>query len=70
MLIFKVYKVVLGGLVVTLLAIGPKVPRFKPGRGRWILRAIKICTTTLFVAEVKPSALRKILWHVKDPCGV
>jgi hypothetical protein len=33
--------VALGGVVVSVLATGPKVPRFKPGRGRWILRVIK-----------------------------
>jgi hypothetical protein len=29
------------GLVVSVLATGPKVRGFKPGRGRWILRVIK-----------------------------
>jgi hypothetical protein len=38
--------VVLGGLVVIVLAIGPKVRGFKPGRGRWSLRTIKIRSTT------------------------
>jgi hypothetical protein len=33
--------VALGGLVVNVLATGPKVRGFKPGRGRWILRVIK-----------------------------
>jgi hypothetical protein len=33
--------VALGGLVVSVLATGPKVREFKPGRGRWILRVIK-----------------------------
>jgi hypothetical protein len=28
--------VALGGLVVSVLAIGPKVREFKPGRGQWI----------------------------------
>jgi hypothetical protein len=32
--------VALGGLVVSVLATGPKVRGFKPGRGRWILRVI------------------------------
>jgi hypothetical protein len=35
------FKVALGGLVVRVLATGPKVRGFKPGRGRWILRVIK-----------------------------
>jgi hypothetical protein len=30
------YVVVLGGVMVTVLAIGPKVRGFKPGRERWI----------------------------------
>jgi hypothetical protein len=33
--------VALGGVVVSVLATGPKVRGFKPGRGRWILRVIK-----------------------------
>jgi hypothetical protein len=33
--------VALGGVVVNVLATGPKVCGFKPGRGLWILRAIK-----------------------------
>jgi hypothetical protein len=33
--------VVLGGLVVTMLGIGPKVRGFKPGRGSEFLKAIK-----------------------------
>jgi hypothetical protein len=33
--------VALGGLVVSVLATGPKVRGFKPGQGRWILRVIK-----------------------------
>jgi hypothetical protein len=33
--------VALGGLVVSVLATGPKVRGFKPGRRRWILRVIK-----------------------------
>jgi hypothetical protein len=33
--------VTLGGLVVSVLATGPKVHGFKPGRGRWILRVMK-----------------------------
>jgi hypothetical protein len=36
-----VFFVALGGLVVSVLATGPKVRGFKPGRGRWILRVIK-----------------------------
>jgi hypothetical protein len=35
------HPVALGGLVVSVLATGPKVRGFKPGRRRWILRVIK-----------------------------
>jgi hypothetical protein len=35
-----IIKVALGGLVVSMLATGPKVRGFKPGRGRWILMVI------------------------------
>jgi hypothetical protein len=35
------YKQALSGVVVSVLATGPKVRGFKPGRGRWILRVIK-----------------------------
>jgi hypothetical protein len=33
--------VALGGLVVSVLATGPKVRGFNPGRGRWILKGDK-----------------------------
>jgi hypothetical protein len=36
-----IHTVALGGLVVSVLATGPKVCGFKPGRGRWISRVIK-----------------------------
>jgi hypothetical protein len=43
LLLFRLYClfVALGGVVVGVLATGPKVRGFKPGRGRWILRVIK-----------------------------
>jgi hypothetical protein len=57
----------LGDVLVIVLAIKPKVCRFKPGRGDGFLRAIKIRSTTSFEGEVKPSAaFRKILRHVKN----
>jgi hypothetical protein len=33
--------VVLGGVMVSVLTIGPKILGFKPGRGRWILKSDK-----------------------------
>jgi hypothetical protein len=57
--------------VVIVLAIGPKVRGFKPGRGRRIFKGDKIRNKTSFGGAVKPSArLRKILRNVKDPSGV
>jgi hypothetical protein len=41
--------------MVSVLATGPKVRWFIPGRGRWILAVIKIRSTTSFGGEVKPS---------------
>jgi hypothetical protein len=48
--------------------LGPKVRVFKPGGGRWILRAIKVDSMTSLEEEVKPSASsREILQHVNNP---
>jgi hypothetical protein len=44
--------------VVIVLDIGPKVRRFIPGRGRWILWAMKIRSTISFGGEEKLSAAR------------
>jgi hypothetical protein len=56
----------LGGEMVSVLAIRPKVREFKPGLIDGILRAIKIRSTPSFGREVKQSAsCRKILRHVK-----
>jgi hypothetical protein len=57
----RVILVALGGLVVSVLATGPKVRGFDPG----FLRVIKIRSTISFGGEVKPSDLR----HVKEPYG-
>jgi hypothetical protein len=35
------FKIAFGGLVVRILATGPKVRGFKPGRGRWIFKGDK-----------------------------
>jgi hypothetical protein len=57
----------LGGVVVSVLAAGPKGYRFKPGQGDGFLRAIKIRSTPSFGSEVKPEVTcRKILRHVKE----
>jgi hypothetical protein len=52
----------LGGVVVSLLAIGPKGRGFEPGQGDGFLRAIKIRSTPSFGWEVKTEVpCRKII---------
>jgi hypothetical protein len=64
--VFKILSSCLGGVMVTVLAIGPKVCRFKPGQGDGFLRLIKIRSTPSFGGDVKLEAPRhKILRHVK-----
>jgi hypothetical protein len=56
--------------MVSMLAIGPKVLRFKPDRGDGFLRIIKIHSMPSFGGEVKWEVrCRKILWHVKFQLG-
>jgi hypothetical protein len=56
----------LGGVVVIVLATGPKGCGFKPGKGYGFLRVIKIRSTPSFRWEVKAEVpCRKILQHVK-----
>jgi hypothetical protein len=43
--------------MIIVLAIGPKVHWFKPGRRRWIFKKIKIRSTTSFGGAAKPSPL-------------
>jgi hypothetical protein len=63
----RVTVVILGGIVVSVLAIGPRVVGFKPGRGDGFFKGDEMCSTLYFGGEVKPSSLyRKILWHVKS----
>jgi hypothetical protein len=55
--------------MVSVLAIGPKVRGFKPGRGDGLLRATKIHSTSSLGREIKPEApWRKILRHAKITC--
>jgi hypothetical protein len=70
--VMSVYKcnlcyVALGGLVVSVLATGPKARGFKPGRGRWILRVIKFAAP--LPSEGKKSRRSHVvdLRHVKEP---
>jgi hypothetical protein len=57
--------------MVIVLAVGHKIRGFKPGSGQWIFKGDKICNTTVFEGEVKPSApCRKILRHNKNPYGM
>jgi hypothetical protein len=56
----------LGGVMVSVLANGPKVHGFKPGRGDGFFKCDRISSTPSFGGEVKPSVpCRKILRHVK-----
>jgi hypothetical protein len=58
----------LGGVVVSVLATGPKGSGFKPGRGDGFLMAIQIRSTPSFGWEVKPDVpCRKILYMLKIP---
>jgi hypothetical protein len=51
----------LGGVVVSVLATGPMVRGFKPGRGDGLLRAIRIRSTLSYGWEEKPEVpCRKI----------
>jgi hypothetical protein len=66
-LIVASHQVAIGGLLVNVLAIGPKIHGFKSGRGRWILRALKFSSMTSFGWEVKPSVpYCKTLQYVKE----
>jgi hypothetical protein len=63
--------VVISGLLISMLTIGTKLRWFKPSRGGWISRVIKIRRTTSFWREVKTLApTRKISRHVKEPFEV
>jgi hypothetical protein len=66
-MVFIFCKVALGGVVISVLATGPKVCGFKPGRGRWILRVIK--SVALLPSEGKYSRRSHVvdLRHVKEP---
>jgi hypothetical protein len=51
----------LGGVVVSVLATGPKGPGYKAGQGDGFLSAIKVRSSPSFGGEVRP----EILQHVK-----
>jgi hypothetical protein len=64
-------KVVIGGVIVSVLVTGPMARWFKPGREGWILKGDKNPHyTPSFGREIKPSSPCKIVQYVKDPCGV
>jgi hypothetical protein len=53
--------------MVSVLAIGHKVHRFKPSQSDGFLRAIKIHSTPSFGGKVNPLAsCHSILWHVNN----
>jgi hypothetical protein len=60
----------LGGVVVSVLVIRPKIRGFKPGQGDGFSTTIKIRSTPSFTVKVKPETpCRKILHHVKITCN-
>jgi hypothetical protein len=61
-------QVAVGGLAVIVLAIGPKVWKFKPCRGLWIFNGDKNSQHDFFRGGSKVDGpMSKILRHVKDP---
>jgi hypothetical protein len=63
--------VILGGVMLIMLSIGPKVHDLNPAEGDRFLRAIEIRSTPSFRGEVKLLApCYKILQHVKYPFRV
>jgi hypothetical protein len=57
----------LGGVMVNVLAIGPKFHGFKPRRGDGFLMVIRIGSTSPFGGEVNPLApCHNILQHAKE----
>jgi hypothetical protein len=59
------------GLVMIVLANEPKVRGLKPGRGRWILKAIETRAQLPWKGKQSPSPqYRTILRHIKYPCRV
>jgi hypothetical protein len=63
----KINVVVLGGVMVIMLVIGPNVRGFKHRRERWSFKGDKIRSTAFFREAVKPSEpCRKIVRHVKE----
>jgi hypothetical protein len=63
--------VFLGGVVVIVFAIGPKVRGLKPGQRRWIFKGDRNPQHDFIRREAKPSVqCRKILRLVKNPYKV
>jgi hypothetical protein len=63
--------VILGGVMVSMVASRPKVRGFRPGQAQWIFKGDSNPQHFLLLRGVKLSApCRKILRHIKDPCGV
>jgi hypothetical protein len=56
----------LGGVMVSVVATGPKGSGLEHGQGDGFLREIKIRSTSSFGWKVKPVSCRKILWHVTE----
>jgi hypothetical protein len=62
---------VLGGVMVSMLAIGRKVHGFKYGRRRWIFKCDENPQHAFLLRGSKTvSSMSKILQHIKDPLEV
>jgi hypothetical protein len=67
----RIKEVILGGVMVIVIAIGPGVAGSNPAERDGALRAIKFRSRTSIEGEAKSSApCRKVVLHIKDPCGV
>jgi hypothetical protein len=60
----NVYDSRLGGVMVSDLAIGPKVRWFKPGQGDGFLRTIEVRDTPFFGEEVKRSKAKSTFFSI------
>jgi hypothetical protein len=63
--------VILSGLVVSVLDIGPKVHRFNLGQGLWIIKGDKNPQQAFLRRGSKAvGPCHKMLWHVLEPFDV
>jgi hypothetical protein len=68
-LYYTIQFVALGGLVVSVLATGPKIRGFDPDRGRWIFKGDKNPEHYFLRRGSKAVGHVVDLWHVKERYG-